>query len=68
MGPIAKKLRKRFEKYSHAEAVPHGQCWAIEIHSGRQGVELLSDENGKILEFLSKQSACGYIAEALNGL
>lgn len=68
MGPIAKKLRKQFEKYSHAEAVPHGQNWAIEISAGRQGVESLSDENGKILEFMSKESACGYIAEALNGL
>ena len=68
MGPIAKKLRKRFMSYSHAVAVPHGQVWAIEISAGRQGVKLLSDDAGKILEFLSEQSACGYIAEALEGL
>ncbi|WP_427047325.1 hypothetical protein [Halomonas casei] len=68
MGPIAKKLRKRFETYSHAVAIPHGQRWAIEVSAGRQGYELLSDESGKILEFLTEQSACGYIAEALDGV
>lgn len=68
MGPIEKKLRKRFERYSHAVAVPLGERWAIEINVSRKEVELLSDENGKILEFLSEQSACGYIAEALDGL
>lgn len=68
MGPIVRKLRKRFEQYSHAKAVPHGGSWAIEISAGRRGVELLSDESGKVMEFLSEQAAWGFIAEALDGL
>lgn len=68
MGPIERKLRKRYEQYSHAKAVPHGENWAIEVSAGRRGVELLNDESGKVVEFLSKQTAWGFIAKALDGL
>lgn len=68
MGPTAKKLRSRFERYSHAVVVPHGEYWAIEISAGRKGMELLADESGEILKFLSQQSASGYMAEVLDGL
>jgi hypothetical protein len=68
MGPIAKKLRARFERYSHAQAVEYGDRWAVEISAGRKGMELLSDEAGKVLEFPSHHSASAYIADTLDGL
>lgn len=67
MGPIAKKLRQRFERFSHAQAVPHGDRWAVEI-KGRQGLELLTDDVGNVLEFQSQHSASAYIADTLDGL
>lgn len=68
MEPMAEKLRERYQKYSHVVAVSYETNWAIEIGTGRRGVELLSDDTGKILKLLSEESACGYIAEALEGL
>lgn len=41
MEPMAEKLRERYQKYSHVVAVPYETNWAIEIGTGRRGVELL---------------------------
>lgn len=64
--PVDRKLRKSYEKNGVVNVVQNGERWAIQIGLGRHQ-KLLANE-GKVLEFLSEQTANSYLARALDGL
>ena len=64
--PVDRKLRRSYEKNGVAVVVKNGERWAIQIGLGRH--QKLLENEGRVLEFLSEQTANSYLARALDGL
>lgn len=64
--PVDRKLRRLYERHGIVAAVPNDGRWAIQIGTGKH--QKLLEHEGKLLEFLSEQTANSYLARALDGL